>query len=237
MLYKEDQKALLNGHWLTDSIITAGQILLQKQNQSIGGLQPTILSENFQFSIQKGEFVQIINVNNSHWLTVSNIGCPKGTVNIYDSVSSNSLSAHTVKVIAGILFVTDLKKITVNYIDVQTQSNCSDCGVFSLAFVTSLCHGEDPSKISYVTYKLRDHLYNCLEKHTMSPFPRRNRQRTVQIGLQECFNIYCECRLPEYGKMIKCERCDEWFHKKCIVAPSTVWKKGNSVQWFCKNCC
>ncbi len=111
---------LLHGCWLTDSIITAGQILLRKENQNSGGLQPTILSENVQFSIQKEEFVQILNVNNSHWLTISSIGCPKGTINVYDSLSSNSLSTRTMRVIAEILFVTDQRKITINHIDVQT---------------------------------------------------------------------------------------------------------------------
>ena len=125
---------------------------MQEENQSIGGLQPTVLSESFQFCVQKGEFVQLLNVNNSHWLTVSNIGCPKGTINVYDCLSNSGLSTHTIKVIAGIFFVTDLRKITINYIDVQTKSNCSDCGVFSLAFGTSLCQGEDPSTISCITY-------------------------------------------------------------------------------------
>ena len=236
MLYKEDKKVLLHGCWLTDSIITAGQILLRKENQNIGGLQPTILSENFQFSIQKEEFVQILNVNNSHWLTISSIGCPKGTINVYDSLSSNGLSTRTMRVIAGILFVTDQRKITINHIDVQTQSNCSDCGVFSLAFATSLCQGEDPSIISYIAYQLRDHLYKCLENRKMLSFPRRSRQRTARSGHQTSFNIYCECRLPQYGSMITCERCEEWFHKKCVVAPNAVWKKGNTIQWFCKNC-
>ncbi len=64
---------LLHSCWLTDSIITAGQILLRKENQNIGGLQLTILLENFQFSVQKEELVQILNVNNSHWLTASNL--------------------------------------------------------------------------------------------------------------------------------------------------------------------
>ena len=195
-----------------------------------------VLSEIFQFCMQKGEFVQILNVNNLHWLTVSNIGCPKGTINVYDSLSNSGLSTHTIKVIAGILFVTDLRKITINYIDVQTQSNCSDCGVFSLAFGISLCQGEDPSTISCITYQLRDHLYKCLENHKMSTFPRRNHQRIARSGHQETFNFYCECRLPRYGKMIECGQCKEWFHKKCVVAPNAVWKKGNTTQWFCKNC-
>ncbi len=81
MLYKEDKKVLLHGCWLTDSIITAGQILLRKENQNIGGLQPTILSENFQFSIQKEEcsnikFEQLtLAYNFQHWLPQRNHQC------------------------------------------------------------------------------------------------------------------------------------------------------------------
>ncbi len=155
-------------------------------------------------------------MNNSHWITISSIGCPKGTINVYDSLSSNGLSTHTMRVIAGILFVTNQRKITINHIDVQTQSNCSDCGVFSLAFATSLCQGEDPSIISYIAYQLRDHLYKCLENRKMLSFPRRSRQ-TAQSGRQTSFNIYCECRLPQYGSMITCERCEEWFFTRNVL--------------------
>ena len=48
MLFPEDKQVLLTGRWLTDSIITAGQMLLQKDYPHIGGLQPTVLS-NFMY--------------------------------------------------------------------------------------------------------------------------------------------------------------------------------------------
>ena len=35
------------------------------------------------------------------------------------------------------------------YCDVQWQSGGSDCGIFALAFATSLCSGQDPTTTSY----------------------------------------------------------------------------------------
>ena len=109
----------------------------------------------------------------SHWLTVSNIGCPVGSINVYDSLRNCALSADTKQQIAAILFLTDHKKITVNLVDVQIQDNGSDCGIYSLAFATSLCCGDDPSKIHFVSHKLRKHLFNCLENQKMTLFPQQ----------------------------------------------------------------
>lgn len=88
--------------------------------------------------------MQVLNVYGSHWISVSNIGCPTGTVNIYDSLPNCALYSCTKKQVASILFST-CKKINVNFVDVQVQSGCSDCGLFPLAFSTSLCAGEDPA--------------------------------------------------------------------------------------------
>ena len=71
MLFPEDKQVLLTGRWLTDSIITGGQMLLQKDYPHIGGLQPTVLSTKFQFYVQRGDFIQILNVYGSHWITIS----------------------------------------------------------------------------------------------------------------------------------------------------------------------
>ena len=57
---------------------------------------------------QPGEFVQILNVANSHWVTISTIGCKAGTVNVYDSGG-------------------------------KRRKKRSDCGLFAVAFATSLC--------------------------------------------------------------------------------------------------
>ena len=43
------------------------------------------------------------------------------------------------------------KQLTIEFIDVQKQRGGSDCGLFSLAFitVTSICNGQDPAKQVY----------------------------------------------------------------------------------------
>ena len=44
----------------------------------------------------------------------------------------------------------------------------SDCGLFALAFITSICNGEDPVKQIYDQSAMRDHL---VRKRTDYPFP------------------------------------------------------------------
>ena len=87
-LHEADKDSLYNGKWLTDNIIDAAQALLRKAYHHIGGLEPVCLGQTLQFTVQRGEFVQILNVSNSHWVTLSNIGCKPGTVNIFDSIPS-----------------------------------------------------------------------------------------------------------------------------------------------------
>ena len=82
----------MNGDWLTDSIISAGQKLLKDSFSHMGGLKPTTLGHTMGFSTATGEFVQILHVLNNHWLTVSNMGCPKGHVNVYDSIPNGDIT-------------------------------------------------------------------------------------------------------------------------------------------------
>jgi len=84
-LYTSDKEIITGGKWLNDNNIDAGQVLLKKAYPHVDGLQSTILGETLAFDIPKGEFVQILNVSGCHWITVSNIGCQPGHINIYDS--------------------------------------------------------------------------------------------------------------------------------------------------------
>ena len=58
--------------------------------------------------------------------------------------------------------------IVLNLEDVQRQQGYSDCGLFAVAFATSLCGGEDPTKISYVQHSLRSHLISCRKDVSIS---------------------------------------------------------------------
>ena len=62
---------------------------------------------------------------------------------------------------------------------VQIQRGGSDCGLFALAFATSLCEGENPSRISYIQHELRDHLFGCLESGVISTFPQRREEKRL----------------------------------------------------------
>ena len=79
-------KRILDYHhkWLNDRLINAAQKMLQKQ-YGIAGLQDVTMLQTLSMDVQPSEFVQILNVANSHWVTISTIGCEAGTVNVYDS--------------------------------------------------------------------------------------------------------------------------------------------------------
>ena len=75
LLSEQDIKVITNGEWLTDHIIGAAQSVLRKQFTYISGMENTTLGPVFNFSVQKGEFVQILYTGSHHWILVSNIGC------------------------------------------------------------------------------------------------------------------------------------------------------------------
>ena len=53
--------------------------------------------------------------------------------------------------------------------EMSKQEGVNDCGVFAIATATSFAFGSDPVNIQQSC--MREHLLNCFEKGTMSPFP------------------------------------------------------------------
>ena len=94
--------------------------------------------------IETGEFVQVLNVAASHWILISTINCPPGVVNVYDSGGRYTTSRNKKEIAA--LLQTGKDTITLHYMNVQHQVGVSDCGLFALAFATSLCHAIDPTE-------------------------------------------------------------------------------------------
>lgn len=233
-LYWSDKECLLKGKWLNDGIIRAVQSLMKKAYPSVRGLQSPILGLNLNFEIQRGEFVQVLHVYGSHWLTISNIGCKPGEIFVYDSLPNCELYSCSKRQIASILH-SDKKKIDVIFMDVQIQCGASDCGAFALAFAMSLCAGDNPAELYYVQHSMRDHLLACIEKEEITPFPVRERRKLCRVRERTSFKIYCSCRQPQYGDMISCSVCREWYHKECEKAPNEAWTK-NSLLWKCSYC-
>ncbi len=104
----------------------------------MGGLQMTTLGETLAYTVEKGDFIQIINDKRNHWITVSNIGCKPNHFNVYDSIPSGNVSPRAIQQISAIA-LSNAKEITLNFPTVQSQKGGSDCGLFSIAFATTFC--------------------------------------------------------------------------------------------------
>ena len=229
-----DQGILLHPTaWMNDNILAAGQRLLQRQTGA-HGLQPPCIGQICAFDIQQGHFIQIVNNGHAHWLTISTIGAADGTVNVYDSLYM-SVSSFVKEQVAAIVH-TDKKEITLNFIDVQMQRGTCDCGLFSLAFATCLANGFLPEKQLFDQGKMRNHLYECLQKGELTMFPVM-KERTLKkvIRAVDTVPVFCDCRMPEDSSMVQCCNCDEWYHIPCVDVPKAALE--NSAEpWYCNNC-
>ena len=179
ILLKKKHKSMLlsSDEWLDDDVINAVQFLL-KQKYKINGFQATLLSETLTMEPQRGAFVQVLIVRKSHWITVSTLGCPPFTINIYDSL--HEMLPEKIKNLIADLMQSQHQTITVNYMNVQRQSNNGNCGPFALAFAASLCQQQDPTKIAYEECNMRRHLVSCIDNGDITPFPHERVESNSQ---------------------------------------------------------
>ena len=130
------------------------------------------------------------------------------------------------------------KSITITHTSVQWQSGSSDCGLFALAFATSLCQGFDPANISYDQQQMRNHLLQCICRGNISAFPHRSLSRRatkMSRTRTEIVQVFCVCRLPDNGEtMIQCASCEEWFHRSCMSIPKKYIN--SQIVRYCNRC-
>ena len=227
-------KILLNPYgWLDDTIIDAGQELLRKQCGELG-LQSVVLLRCLAVNVERGEFVQVLNKGENHWFTISTIGCEHGVVKIYDSAPPFVTSRNREEIAA--LLCANTKSITLEYMNVHRQIGTSDCGLFALAFATSLCHADDPTQHLYTQDAMRAHLIAAFESGKLKDFPITSSRRShLKPTKTETFNVYCSCRQPYSGDdMVECTSCKEWYHDTCEKVPSDVWS--TRKDWICSKC-
>ena len=239
-----EKDTIREGNMLTDVSINVAQIMLKQQFPFCEGLQETTLGSHLQFSVCGGEFVQILFTNTVHWVTVSNISCRRGEVNLFDSYSSCGIVPdHVMKQVATILHE-EGPDMTINIKPVQQQTNGLDCGVFAIAFATSLLNGEDPTNVTYDVQQLRPHLLSCLDQGHLVPFPKDEPVTPVTRcpSEQVTVGLFCSCRRTwsnndkrrKATRMACCDTCGEWYHQSCENIPDIVFKKHSF--WQCYTC-
>ena len=118
------------------------------------------------------------------------------------------------------------------------KSRCTwwTCGLFAIATATALAHGIQPGACSFKQNEMRRHLYKCLEKGTLTPFPLfKERRAGSKVKYMDTIPIYCTCRMPENAQMVQCSRCAEWFHVDCVNPPQSAIDD-SKVDWYCNFC-
>lgn len=237
-----NDKAILKStdRWMNDNIINASQHLLKEKFTTLSGFQDTIGIESKRVALAEGEFIQILHKDDSHWITVSNIATAEtGAVSIYDSLNDYNVPFDMKKIIAG-LIISKKPCILLRQEDVPLQGDFTSCGLFAIAFATSLCFGQDPRRLIFDKTSMRRHLLECLEKSTMRPFPVRG-YRSPAMGRLESFRIYCRCRMPhnpsDADEFLCCHLCSEKYHPQCDDDSKIHWKQSDGVRyWLCSEC-
>ena len=234
--------------WLNDNIIHAAQTLLKKQSRgTIGGWRSTQCSkrvEKFPVVPPNSPFIQILHVNNNHWITVSNIiDVTKKThkidaVRIYDSLYLQ-ISLGTKEDICSFLRPPK-KTLMFDVMNIKAQPNSNDCGIFAIACATEIVHGFDPVACNFNCSAMRQHLLNSLTQQYIDRFPSKPRRvafgRCVRRSYRE--SIFCTCRMPNNPNcaMIQCDQCKDWFHKDCENLSTEDMEHYKSVKWMCQKC-
>ena len=120
--------------------------------------------------------------------------------------------------------------------DVEKQSNGSDCGVLAIAYAFDLCSGLNPCTVRFDHSKIRSHLATCLENCQVTCFPVLGERKSA-VRKPKTVELHCSCRMPEEkgDEMAQCDVCHVWYHRHCMDIPSEVFGE-SEVHWECKRC-
>jgi len=165
-----DKVAIEQDQELNDKHIQMAQYLAKRQFPVTGGLESTLLQGKKRKGSCTVNTVQIIHCNKRHhWITASTKFSEPGKVDIYDTMfrKLDAETRTTIKQLFG------LKKADfINMVAMQCQKGATDCGLFTIATMTSLVFGEDPGTVHYDQSKLRKHLVDCISQGELSLFPK-----------------------------------------------------------------
>jgi len=173
-LMSEERNIIVDGEWLTDVHMEHFQNLLQNCSeytpvetwrvQFLDTIQPVPTDK---------KHIQILHSSSSpsdgHWVCSY---YDKKNIFIYDSLNNKTLHKHHEQFLKRLFPTYDFDKNPVKFPTVQRQPNYSDCGVFAIAFATSLLFNIKPDKVKYEHKLMRSHLIKILETNIIEHFPQ-----------------------------------------------------------------
>ena len=236
LLYDSDKILESRTAWINASIIDASQTLLAHKFKHFDGFQTVGCGYSMTFCIQRKGFVQILyDEVRHHWLPVASVsnGIDEPVLNVYDSLF-HTASSHTKKQIDCIVNI----RIKLNFMDVTCQNGSDDCGLFAVAYATTICYGKKPEKFIFDQGLMRRHLLKCLENKLMEEFPvRKEHRNSDKVINHDAVMVHCSCRMPKTKDedMIACSSCGEVYHKNLCVEKNAeiLTKLSTTMQlWF-----
>ena len=158
-------------NWLNNRHITQYLNLLKNQFPQINGLEDScdLLNKKYKPVVGKSN-IYIINIR-SHWATITNMISNKDDWYLLDSLTGKS-DRTTIKDFMG--KITNKQKIVLNILSikyVQQQLGFDDCGLFALAFTTSLCYKQKVNQLTFQQPLMRQHYRDCLKNGIATMFP------------------------------------------------------------------
>ena len=186
-------------------------------------------------------YIQILHVDPLHWVCVADTSKQKfdnTKANLYDSLASETVCYSIAKQVAAFSFCTTSSELVIHTMDVHQQPNSKDCGVFSIAFATSLAFGVCPTELRFDVPNLRNHLLQCLEEGRFRQFPYTATIKPTKLK-SSVVELYCHCRMPynkrDHKDMIECSKCFQWYHVECEEVNDAAMKN-LKAKWLCKTC-
>ena len=154
---------------------------------------------------------------------------------VYDSMCP-FVGTYTKKQVASILCTKEAIKLKI--MDVQMQAGGCDCGLFAVAFATTLANWIPPWEIHLWPIKDAQTFVHVPIKGRLVMFPTVKEWRVpVKVKSRNEIDTYCECRMPALRNvvMVECCKCKEWYHVHCICVPHSALVDKNT-KWFCNSC-
>ena len=106
--------------------------------------------------------LQIIHCSErNHWITATTIGCESGVIKVYDSLYT--ILDKPPSIVLANLFHCEDKLFKNRVVRPQKQNGGLDCGVFAIAFATSIAINHKVNT-KFDQARMRAHLVSCLEK-------------------------------------------------------------------------
>ncbi|KYN07689.1 hypothetical protein ALC62_01337 [Cyphomyrmex costatus] len=185
-----ERNIIVRGKWLTDTHMNHFQQLLA----SCSDYKPV---ETWR--------IQLLD-------TIQAVFYDKKNIFIYDSLNRKTLHNQHKQFLEKLFPTYDLKKNPVKFPKVQHQPNYNDCGVFAIAFATSLLFNVKPETVTYEHRLMRLHLKKILETNLIEHFPQ-----DPQLSAQKVLRKRCSDDQNSENKRAK-RRCQYKDNKEYICA-------------------